>query len=208
MIYIHSIMEALINFIGKLLKKQPVQPKAKRQLWWVDNKMGGYDGYELEPSGKLILLNWDLFRGVRWQMTEKGLYTEIQYKKNGNVLKETAEVVLLTNDRMELKTVTSDNEFNHTYIKIAYGTIADKYYGHYTNGATYVQVIPTNEYHFQVVFSDEKEEVTKYFGYLDVPSQALLFEMYGKDYALQHSVNGALEELTVLGKKYFRPVML
>lgn len=201
-------MEALINFIARFCKKEAKQFIPKRQLWWVDNKMGGYDGYELAPGGKLYLLNWDLFTGIKWERTDKGLYTEIVYKKNGNVLKETAEMLSLTDKQMVLRTVTSDNEYVHTYIKIAYSTIADKYYGHYTNCESYVQVIPTNEYQFQVVFSEHsKADVVKYFGYLNEAAQTLQFEMEGKNVILVHNVKDGTELLTVLGKDYCRPVM-
>lgn len=202
-------MQAVTNFIKRLLQKTGIEiVKGKRQLWWIDNKTGGYDGYELQPGGKLFLLNWDLFTGIRWEMTNQGLYTEMMYKKNGNVLKKTAAILSLTDTEMVLKTTTPDNEFIDTYIKITYGTIADAYYGHYTNTHGYAQIIPVHEYQFQVVFSEYKEhDVVKYYGDFDKKTQTLKFRMEGKEIVLKHQTVGDTEVLTVDGKKYYRPVL-
>lgn len=201
-------METILEFFGRFRQNRKGQVKPQRQLWWIDNKVGGYDGYELEPGGKLYLLNWDLFTGIRWEMSKEGLYTEMVYKGNGNVLKKTSQILSLTDQEMVLKTVTSDNEFIDKYIKIAYGTVADKYYGHYTNGESYVQVIPVYEHQFQIVFSEhDKASVAKYFGYVNAVSLSLEFEMDGKKVVLNHEVEAEMEELTVLHRKYYRPVM-
>lgn len=170
--------------------------------------MDGYDGYELEPGGRLILLNWDLFTGIKWEMNGKSFYTEMVYKKNGNVLKKTSEILSLTDKEMVLKTVTEDNEFVDTYVKIAYGTVADKIYGHYTNGSSYVQVIPVYEDEFQVVFcAHEQADVVKYFGRLNEATHELQFNRNGESVVLQHNFRGNKEELTVGDVTYYRPIM-
>ena len=204
-----SRLQAIKNSLAHLWQKPETgNTPGKRQLWWIDNKVVGYDGYELQPGGKLFLLNWDLFTGIKWEMTEKGLYTEMVYKKNGNVLKKTSEVLLLTDREMVLKTVTDGNEFIDTYVKIAYGTVADNFYGHFTNAESYVQVIPVYEYQFQVVFSEhDKADVVKYFGHFDEGTQTLQFRMDQKDIVLQHRIKGNVEELTIADEKYYRPVM-
>lgn len=202
-------VQSIRNFISGLFQKtEKNRVTGKRQLWWIDNKIGGYDGYELQPGGKLILLNWDLFTGIKWAMNEKELYTEMVYKKNGAVLKKTAEILLLTEQKMILKTVEPNNEFTDTYVRISYGNVADKFYGHFINGESYVQVIPVDEYQFQVVFSEhDKAEVVKYFGRLDDNSGTLRFRINGKDTLLQHQIKGNAEELTVGDKKYYRPLL-
>lgn len=201
-------MQRIVNFFSRLTKQPNAGSVATRQLWWIDNKVGGYDGYELHPNGKLYLLNWDLFTGIKWEMSAGKLYTEMVYKKNGNVLKKDSEILELTNDKMVLKTVAPDNEFTDTYIKISYGNIADKYYGHYTHGQSYVQIIPVDGYEFQVVFSEhDKADVVKYYGGLNTDKQQLEFNMGGNTVVLQHRVNGDTEELTVAGKTYSRMVL-
>lgn len=205
MLYIYPV-QPLKNIFAKLWPGNKPAITG-RPLWWIDNKMGGYDGYELQPGGKLVLLNWDLFRGIKWEITPAGLYTEMVYKRNGNVLKKTAEILSLTSERMELKTVTEDNEFVDTYIKISYGGIADGYYGHYTHGESYVQVIPVSETQFQLVFSKQADaEVVKYYGYVDEAQGALCFNIGEKAVVLQHSIVGGSEELKVGDERYYRPV--
>jgi hypothetical protein len=202
-------IQTISNFIARVLKKtERNKINGQRQLWWIDNKIGGYDGYELRPGGKLFLLNWDLFTGIKWAMNEKEFYTEMVYKKNGTLLKKTAEILLLTDQKMVLKTVEPNNEFTDTYVKISYGNVADKFYGHFINGESYVQVIPVHEYQFQIVFSEHnKGDVVKYFGNLDDSSKTLQLRMNGQVTHLLHRINGNAEELIVGDKKYYRPLL-
>src|SRR5688572_12805364 len=106
------------------------------QLWWMDNKMGGYDGYELRPNGELKLLNWDLFIGKSWKRDGNKLTLEMIWRRTGKTLVSDCTVLSETENEM---TISEEHKFPDDSVistktrleKIKYNNFSDALLGHW-----------------------------------------------------------------------------
>lgn len=176
------------------------------RLWWVDNKMGGYDGYEFRSNGELKLLNYDAFVGEKWWIKGEHLFTEIRSKRDGKILKTDYLIKKQTANSMVLNYVALDQSFTDTYESITNNDFTDKLLGHWQGeGESYIQVVPMSSFRFQLVLSKNKaESVERVEGFLDERNSRIIFylEMDGKELTIYFEAGK--ETISIAGKTYSR----
>ncbi|WP_341907101.1 hypothetical protein [Fluviicola taffensis] len=176
------------------------------KLWWVDNKMGGYDGYEFRSNGELKLLNYDAFVGEKWWIKGEHLFTEIRSKRDGKILKTDYLIKKQTANSMVLNYVALDQSFTDTYESITNNDFTDKLLGHWQGeGESYIQVVPMSSFRFQLVLSKNKaESVERVEGFLDERNSRIIFylEMDGKELTIYFEAGK--ETISIAGKTYSR----
>ena len=186
------------------------------QLWWMDNKMGGYDGYELRPDGALKLLNWDEFIGKSWKREGDRLTFQITSRRTGKM--QTSVCTILTETAAEMR-IAEEHKFPDNSVlttetkleKISHRNFSDEFLGHWdAEDGTYIQVIPQSFYRFQLVFSAGiDQQVEKCFGEIDEDKTMILFEDYdnNKNYAVRYGAKSDTTEFLYCNEKiYKRPV--
>ncbi|MBI3135413.1 MAG: hypothetical protein HYZ14_12125 [Bacteroidetes bacterium] len=181
------------------------------QIWWMDNKMGGYDGYELRPNGELKLLNWDLFTGKSWRREGDKLILEMIYRKNGKQQTTIYTVVSETDNAMQVIENVRSMILETNLLKVYLGNFTDSLLGHWDGeNESYLQVIPKSFDRFQLVFSaGPDQEVEKYDAEPDEEKQCLVAEDYEHDTTYEvtcHLKNETTESLFCNGRIYKRPV--
>ena len=174
--------------------------------WWMDNKMGGYDGYELRPNGDLKLLNWDVFIGKSWSRHENEFTFEIISRTSGKLMVNHLAITEETADKMTVTEQALGSAYTTHLEKITHDNFSDAFLGHWDGpGESYVQIIPIWSFEFQVVMSaNNKAEVEKYQGYLDEENQAIRVEIEDKEYLITCKKLKETEVLTLNGITYSR----
>lgn len=176
------------------------------RLWWVDNKMGGYDGYEFRANGELKLLNYDAFVGEKWWVKGEHLFTEIRSKKDGKILKTDYLIKKQTANLLVLNYTAFDQSFTDTYESITNTDFTDKLLGYWQGeDESYIQVVPMSSFRFQLVLSKNKvEPVVRVEGFLDEKNSRIIFylEQDGKELTIYFEAGK--ETVSIAGKTYSR----
>jgi hypothetical protein len=176
------------------------------RLWWVDNKMGGYDGYEFRANGDLKLLNYDGFVGEKWWVKGTHLFTEIRFKKTGKIQKTDYLIKKQTASSLVLNYITLDQSFTSNYESITNNDFTDKLLGHWQGeGESYIQIIPMSSFRFQLVLSKNNgEAVERVEGFLDEKNSCIIFylELEGKELTIYFEAGK--EVISIAGKTYSR----
>lgn len=176
------------------------------KIWLVDNKMGGYDGYEFRKNGELKLLNYDGFTGEKWWTKGDHLFVEIRSTENGKVLKTDYRIKTQTNDSLVLTYSALGQSFTDVYETHRTGDFTDKLLGHW-NGkdGTYIQIVPKSSFQFQLVTPRGKGEIPdRAEGFLDTKNSRIIF--YPEDEGKEMTVffDAGMETITIGGKPYSR----
>jgi hypothetical protein len=176
------------------------------RLWWVDNKMGGYDGFEFRKNGEVKLLNYDLFTGEKWWTKGDHLYVEIRSKKSGKVHKTDYLIKNQSVNSLLLSYTMLDQSFTDRYEALTSGDFTDKLLGHWDGeNGTYIQIVPKSSFQFQLVLSDGTNRTPeKVDGFLDEQNARIVFylEQEGKEITL--FFEAGKETITIAGKSYSR----
>ncbi|MGV3613606.1 MAG: lipocalin family protein [Fluviicola sp.] len=176
------------------------------KIWLVDNKMGGYDGYEFRKNGELKLLNYDGFVGEKWWTKGDHLFVEIRSKKSGKVLKKDYEINKQTNDSLVLTHTALGQSFTDVYETLTNHDFTDKLLGHWDGrDGTYIQIVPKSSFQFQLVMPRGAEEIPdRAEGYLDDDNARIIFypEQEGKEMTV--FFEAGIETITIGGKPYSR----
>lgn len=176
------------------------------RLWWVDNKMGGYDGYEFRRNGELKLLNYDGFVGEKWWVKGERLFVEIRSKKDEKILKTDYLIKKQTANLLVLNYSAFDQSFTDNYESITANDFTDKLLGHWQGeGESYIQIVPMNGFRFQLVFSKNKSvPVERVEGFLDEKNSRIIFylELDGKELTIYFEAGK--EIISIAGKTYSR----
>jgi hypothetical protein len=176
------------------------------RLWWVDNKMGGYDGYEFRSNGELKLMNYDAFLGEKWWIEGNHLFAEIRSKRDGKILKTDYLIKQQTEKLLVLDYTVFGDLYTDKYELIINNDFTDKLLGYWEGtGESYIQIIPINSFQFQLVVSpDNKSEVIKYLGDLDEENQTIGFEIDGMETKLGYATIDGVMEISLNNKVYRR----
>ncbi|WP_430405125.1 hypothetical protein [Fluviicola sp.] len=176
------------------------------RLWWVDNKMGGYDGYEFRSNGELKLLNYDLSIGKKWWVKGDHLFTETVSMNKGKILTHDYLIKKQTDDSLVLNYFVLGDNHTFNYEAIIHGNFTDQLLGHWEGeGESYIQIIPMSSFRFQLVLSKNKaESVERVEGFLDKENSRIIFylEMEGKELTIYFEAGK--EAISIAGKTYFR----
>lgn len=176
------------------------------RLWWVDNKMGGYDGYEFRANGELKLLNYDGFVGEKWWIKGEHLFAEIRSKRDGKILKTDYLLKQQTKRFLVLDYTVFGDAYTDKYESIVNNDFTDKLLGHWEGPVeSYIQVIPISSFQFQLVVSpDNKSAVVRYYGDLDEENQTIDFEIDGTESKLEYAAIDGVLEIRLNNKIYRR----
>lgn len=181
-------------------------------LWWIENKMGGYDGFEFRSNGELKLLNYDAFVGEKWWIEGERLFTEIRSRRRGTIFKIDYLVKEYANDLLILNPISVDqslqenSEQSDHYKTILHADFTDKLTGHWQGEAeSYIQVIPINSFRFQLVISvNNVDPVEKYEGFLDEERKRLIFYLEREGKEMTIFFDAGKEIVSIAGKTYSR----
>lgn len=176
------------------------------KIWLVDNKMGGYDGYEFRKNGELKLLNYDGFVGEKWWAKGDHLFVEIRSKKSGKVLKKDYKIKKQTTDSLVLTHTALGQSFTDVYETLTNHDFTDKLLGHWEGEkGTYIQIVPKSSFQFQLVMPSSSEEIpNRAEGFLDKENSRLIFypEQEGKEQTV--FFEAGKQTIIIYGKKYSR----
>lgn len=180
--------------------------KSCYRLWWVDNKMGGYDGFEFRANGELKLLNYDAFVGEKWWIKGEHLFAEIRSKRNGKILKTDYRIKKQTANLLVLNYIALDQSFTDKYELITNNDFTDKLLGHWDGeDESYIQIVPMSSFQFQLILSNNKgESVERVEGFLDEKNSRIIFylEQEGKEMTIYFEAGK--EMISIAGKTYSR----
>lgn len=176
------------------------------KIWLVDNKMGGYDGYEFRQNGELKLLNYDGFTGEKWWTKGDHLYVEIRSTDNGKVLKTDYLIKKHTVDQLVLSYTSLGVSFTDVYVTHTTRDFTDKLLGHWDGeNGTYIQIVPKSSFQFQLVTPRGPGEIPdRAEGFLDEKNSRIIFypEQEGKEMTV--FFESGIETITIGGKPYSR----
>lgn len=176
------------------------------KVWLVDNKMGGYDGFEFRRNGVLKLLNYDGFIGEKWSVKGDHLFVEIRSKKSGRVLKKDYQIKKQTNDSLVLTYTALGQSFTDVYETLTNHDFTDKLLGHWDGkDGTYIQIVPKSSFQFQLVTPLGPGEIPdRAEGFLDEENARIIFypEQEGKEMTV--FFDAGIETITIGGKPYSR----
>jgi hypothetical protein len=176
------------------------------RLWWVDNKMGGYDGFEFHSSGELKLLNYDAFTGEKWWIEEDHLFTEIRSRENGKILRTDYLIKQPSEKSLVLSYTMFEDSYTDKYESILNNNFTDKLLGHWTGeNESYIQVVPITALRFQLVISaSNKESVEKFEGFLDEENNRIVFYLEREEKEMTIFFEAGKESISISGKTYTR----
>lgn len=176
------------------------------KIWLVDNKMGGYDGYEFRANGDLKSLNSDGFLGEKWWVKGTHLFTEIKSKRTGKILKTDYLIKKQSANSMVLNYIALDQSFTSNYESITNNDFTDKLLGHWDGeGEGYIQIIPMSSFRFQLVLSKNKAEpVVRVEGFLDEKNSRIIFYLEEEGKELTIYFEAGKETISIAGKTYSR----
>lgn len=177
------------------------------RLWWVDNKMGGYDGFELRKNGKLKLLNSDLSIGKKWWIKGDHLFTETISMNKGKIHTHDYLIKKQTDDSLVLNYFVLGEYHTFNYEAIIHDNFTDKMLGHWDGeDESFIQIIPMmNSFEFQLLVSKNlTDNVERYFGYMDEENQVISFEIDGEDPNLEYLIIDGVPQIRLNKKVYKR----
>lgn len=188
------------------LPKKFLEDSLCYKIWLIDNKMGGYDGFEFRKDGELKLLNYDGFVGEKWWAKGDHLYVEIRSKKSGKVLKTDYRIKKQTTDSLVLSYYKLGQSFTDVYETIAAKDFTDKLLGHWDGEkGSYLQIVPKSDFRFQLVIPMDPEEMPQRAeGFLDDKNKRIIFypEQDRKEMTL--FFEAGQEAISFGGKSYMR----
>lgn len=175
-------------------------------LWWVDNKMGGYDGFEFRSNGELKLLNYDAFVGGKWWLKGDHLFTEIHSRSDGKILTTDYLIKQQGEKSLVLNYTMFGDSYTDNYEAIVHDDFTDKLLGHWAGESeSYIQVIPINSFRFQLVISKiNKESVEKFEGFLDEEKKRIVFYLEREEKEMTIFFEAGKETVSISGKTYSR----
>ncbi len=176
------------------------------KIWLVDNKMGGYDGYEFRKNGELKLLNYDGFIGEKWWTKGNHLFVEIRSKKNGKILKTDYTIKKQTADSLVLTYTALGQSFTDVYQTLTNHDFTDKLLGHWDGkDGTYIQIVPKSSFQFQLVMPIGSEEIPdRSEGFLDKENSRIIFYPEQERKEMTVFFEAGIEKISIGGKPYTR----
>ncbi|WP_343634685.1 lipocalin family protein [Fluviicola sp.] len=176
------------------------------KIWLVDNKMGGYDGFEFRHGGELKLLNYDGFTGEKWWTKGDHLYVEIRSKKSGKVQKTDYRIIKYTKDSLVLNYQALGQSFTDVYETLTNHDFTDKLLGQWDGrDGTYIQIVPKSNFQFQLVIPRGSEEIPERAeGFLDKQYGRILFYLEQEGEEVTLSFESGQETISFGGKPYSR----
>lgn len=174
------------------------------KIWLVDNKMGGYDGYEFRKNGELKLLNYDGFTGEKWWTKGDHLYVEIRSKRTGKVQRTDYRIKKQTTDSLVLNYAIWGDSFTDVYETLTANDFTDKLVGHWDGeGGKYLQIVPKSNFQFQLVIPADSEEMpVRAEGFLDDKNKRIIFYLEQEETTL--FFDAGQETISFGGKSYTR----
>lgn len=176
------------------------------KIWLIDNKMGGYDGFEFRHGGELKLLNYDGFTGEKWWTKGERLYVEIRSKRTGKVQKTNYHIEKQTADSLVLSYYKLDHAFSDVYETHATNDFTDKLLGHWDGEkGSYLQIVPKSSFQFELVIPMESEEMPlRAEGFLDKKNNRIIFYLEQERKEMTLFFEDGQETISFGGKSYTR----
>jgi hypothetical protein len=211
-------MKTLIPFLflafHSLAQTDPIKEKKDAfsfnepcyRLWWIYNKMGGYDGFEFRSNGELKLLNYDSFLGEKWWIEGDHLITEIRSRSDGKILTTDYLIKQQGEKSLVLNYTMFGDPYTDNYESIVQNDFTDKLLGHWTGeNESYIQIIPITSFRFQLVISgSNKESVEKFEGFLDEENKRIIFYLEREEKETTIYFEAGVKTISISGKTYSR----
>ncbi len=124
-----------------------INPELIYGHWWINNKMGSYDGLEFVKDGECIGTNFDFFIPKNWNLHDNNLIITMKLREKEKVIAVTYNIISISAEKMILSDVDEYLPTQDIWERIHMGDFTDEMYGRW-NGEndSFLEIVPNNQF--------------------------------------------------------------